>query len=145
MRRVRRGNVVVRGMLALALVVGGSAVLAAPAGAAPSEKDCALITDLDAPDSGASSPSDLKALAAQGKALTENSKKVSDKKVAAAMKTLGSIYTSASKARNQALAVAVIARSGTKFTKALTTWGKALTACITSSISLPPDVTVPKR
>ena len=145
--RVRRGNVAVRGMLALALVVGGSAALAAPAGAKVSAADCEVVLDLGAPETGAAitSSSDMRALAVQAKQLTANSKKVSDKKLAAAMQTLGSIYAKAAKARNEALAVAVIAQSGAQFTRAISTWGKAVTSCITTSITLPSDITLPRR
>ncbi|MFO1538720.1 MAG: hypothetical protein ACKOVH_13020 [Actinomycetota bacterium] len=146
-RRTRRRGGITRVVLVLALAAGGTVAVAGPAGAAPSEKDCEVILDFDGTEAGASigSSSDRKGLAVQAKLLTENSKKVSDKKIAAAMKTLGSVYGKAAKARNDLLALTVIGRSGKEFGKALTTWGGALTSCITTSITLPPAITVPKR
>ncbi len=143
-----RRRLVLPVLLGVSLAAGSVAVTAGPAAAAKvSAADCEVVLDLgdsgDAPS--VASGSDLKVLAVQAKQLTAGSKKVGDKKLAAAMKDLGSIYAKAAKARNTALAGVAIATSGSKFTKALAVWGSAYGSCIAASITLPPGVTVPKR
>ncbi|MBM3693926.1 MAG: hypothetical protein FJW77_11650 [Actinobacteria bacterium] len=126
-RRTRRRGGITRVVLVLALAAGGTVAVVGPAGAAPSEKDCEVILDFYETEAVASP--DRKGFAVQAKLLTENSKKVSDTEIRAAMKTLGPVYGKAAKARNDLRAKALIFRSGKEFEKAFTTWIGALASC----------------
>ncbi len=131
-------------ILAVSLT-GSLAAFVAPAGAAaPSEKtysaaDCAVITQVntDTPVSGDTSGYDRAQLTAIGNAYADAADQISDKKLAAGMKTLGKLYVTAGKSKTQMGALLSLGKAGKSFGKALKVVLGASMGCLLSDITLP--------
>jgi len=148
--------VVVGGLLAGILLVPSIASAEKPTKKKPpataassgySESDCQALNELDdeipnVKSSGNSFYGKEAAAAAQGFSAT--AKKVDDKQLKAALNTIASTYAKLGKASNVASALVVTVKAGKSFALANATWGKALTSCALSKITIP-SITLPNN
>lgn len=127
----------------LAVAVGGVwLVPGSTAGAATSKADCDVIENIG-DKAGTLSALGASDAAATSTALKAASKKVEDKKLKSALKSMSGIYKSVGKASNKVAAGLAVAKNARKYGLAAATFSQALLSCVTTQLTLPPNVTLP--
>ena len=130
-------------------LVPGSASTHASTRGEVSSDDCDALQEIgdEIPDVSSAGNLSKSQLEATSQGFVDTSKKIEDKKLKSALKTLGTIYDDASDASlGKVGVVGVFVKNGKRYGKATLTFSKAILSCVTSNITvptLPTNITLP--